>query len=420
MNSAVVLTREEIEALPDAALDRALQGAEAQVRQSQRMVADILDVAAQRKRYKADGHRNVRGWLLALTGISGLEATARVQTMQAMRDLPTAADAFRSGQLGVCQMRLLAKLSIHPRVGDLLPAVERKLVRNARTQPFNRFRTEAHDWQTTADADGVNRDHDRIHRTRNASTATMFGRTQLNAHWGAAQGADISKILQDFEQAEYDHDWAITKGRHGDRACEALMPRTRAQRRADAIHAVFLAAASTPADGRAPEPIVNIHVDLTTLVRRVRSIVTGEPIEDDPTRFELARCHTDDGEPISPDHAVAAALIGRIRRIVYDTEGVVVDLGRTSRLFRGSARRAVLLANRRCAWEGCDAPAATVDHVDEWTGKGGRTDQVNGIPCCNHHNPWRTKHGYRITRQTDGTYHTLRPDGTRINSPPAA
>ena len=53
-----------------------------------------------------------------------------------------------------------------------------------------------------------------------------------------------------------------------------------------------------------------------------------------------------------------------MRRIVYDTKGVPIDLGRTARLYRGSARRAVLLADRRCAWEGCDAPAATVDHRD--------------------------------------------------------
>lgn len=317
-------------------------------------------------------------------------------------------------------MRLLARLSAHPRVGDLLPAVERKLVRKARSQPFGRFRTEAHDWQTTADTDGVNRDHDRIHRTRNAATATMFGRTQLDAHWGAAQGADIVKILQAFEQAEYEHDWTITKAAHGERACEALMPRTRAQRRADAIHAVFLAAASCPAGSKAPEPVVNIHIDLATFTRRLRAIVTGEPVDEDPTSFETACCHTDDGEPISPDHAVAAALIGRVRRIVYDTKGVSIDLGRTARLYRGSARRAVLLANRRCAWEGCDAPAATVDHATEWGTAGGRTDQDNGVPCCNHHNPWRTQHGYRIVRQPDATYHTLRPDGTRINGPPAA
>jgi hypothetical protein len=420
MDVGAVLSREEIEALDGVDLDRALLAAEARARASQREMADILDVAEQRKRHRADGHRNVRGWLLAFTGISGPEATARIQTMRAMRELPHAADAFRAGSIGVCQMRLLARLSAHPRVGDLLPAVERKLVRKARTQPFNRFRIEAHDWQTTADADGVNRDHDRIHRSRNAATATMFGRTQLDAHWGAAQGGDIVKILQAFEQAEYDHDWAITKAEYGDRACEALMPRTRAQRRADAIHAIFLAAASCPAGSKAPEPVVNIHIDLPTFTRRLRAIVTGEAVEDDPTRFETACCFTDDGEPISPDHAIAAALIGRVRRIVYDTNGVVVDLGRTSRLYRGSARRAILLANRRCAWEGCDAPAATVDHTTEWTTNGGRTDQDNGAPCCNHHNPWRTKHGYRIVRQPDATYHTLRPDGTRINSPPAA
>lgn len=198
------------------------------------------------------------------------------------------------------------------------------------------------------------------------------------------------------------------------------MPRTRAQRRADAIHAIFLAAASRPNNSRAPEPVVNIHIDHTTLVRHLHAIITGQPAPDDPTQWDTACCHTDNGEPISPNHAVAAALIGRIRRIVYDTNDVVINLGRTSRLYRGSARRAALLTNRRCAWQGCDTPAATIDHLDEWTTDRGPTNQHNAAPCCNHHNPWRTKHGYRIVRQPDATFHTLRPDGTRINAPPAA
>jgi hypothetical protein len=126
-----VLSREEIEVLDGVDLDRALLAAEARARASQREMADILDVAERRTRHRADGHRNVRGWLLAFTRISGPEATARIQTMRAMRELPHAAGAFREGSIGVCQMRLLARLAAHPRVGDLLPAVERKLVRKA-------------------------------------------------------------------------------------------------------------------------------------------------------------------------------------------------------------------------------------------------------------------------------------------------
>ena len=39
--------------------------------------------------------------------------------------------------------------------------------------------------------------------------------------------------------------------------------------------------------------------------------------------------------PALLDDAVNAALIGHIRRVVYDASGTVIDLGRRSRLFRG-------------------------------------------------------------------------------------
>src|SRR3546814_10370442 len=48
-----------------------------------------------------------------------------------------------------------------------------------------------------------------------------------------------------------------------------LLARTRAQRGADALYAIFMRAASSPADGRAPEPVVNIVVDQQTFVEEI-------------------------------------------------------------------------------------------------------------------------------------------------------
>ena len=57
---------------------------------------------------------------------------------------------------------------------------------------------------------------------------------------------------------------------------------------------------------------------------------------------------------IANDGALGAALVEHVRRVVFDSRGVVVDMGSKSRLFTGTAREAAILARAVCTW-----PAAT-------------------------------------------------------------
>jgi hypothetical protein len=112
---------------------------------------------------------------------------------------------------------------------------------------------------------------------------------------------------------------------------------------------------------------------------------------------------------------LAAALIGHIRRVVFDTAGVVIDLGRRKRLFTGGARDAVFLADRWCIWPGCDLRSGRcqTDHTQPWATSNGPTSPNNGGPACARHNRWK-QHGYRTQRDPTGNWHTYRPDGTEI------
>ena len=62
-----------------------------------------------------------------------------------------------------------------------------------------------------------------------------------------------------------------------------------------------------------------------------------------PADYAKVVCRTHTGRRLHPDDAINTALIAHIRRVVYDTTGTVIDLGRRSRLFRGAARDAVML-----------------------------------------------------------------------------
>ena len=105
---------------------------------------------------------------------------------------------------------------------------------------------------------------------------------------------------------------------------------------------------------------------------------------------------------------------GQVRRVVVDSAGVVINMGRRQRLFRGNARQAVLLQSSRCVVAGCATPIrrCQADHLTEW-GRHGHTDGPNGAPVCGRHNRLKNS-GYRVHRDDEGFWHTYRPDGTEI------
>ena len=158
---------------------------------------------------------------------------------------------------------------------------------------------------------------------------------------------------------------------------------------------------------------MNIVVDQQTFEEHVRAAASGTtPTPPDSNDFSR-RCETVAGVPVDPFTALAAALVGHVRRVVMNAQGVVIDMGRKERLYRGSARIAALLQRLRCTWPGCGRSTRIhIDHLLEWQ-EHGRTDQVNAGPECQPHNVIKSQ-GYRVTRDEEGRWHTYRPDGTEI------
>ena len=94
------------------------------------------------------------------------------------------------------------------------------------------------------------------------------------------------------------------------------------------------------------------------------SVSDGDPLR--------RRSETVNGTLVHPAEILAAALIGHVRRVVYDSAGTVIDLGRKRRLFTGAAREAVMLQSARCMWPGCDVAAGRcqADHLEPWSTTG--------------------------------------------------
>ena len=95
----------------------------------------------------------------------------------------------------------------------------------------------------------------------------------------------------------------------------------------------------------------------------------------------------EDGTPLAMSELARVLCDSQIGRVVLSAESIPLDLGRTQRLYTGAQRRAVIVRDRACTWNGCDVPAAycEVHHIRWWDRDLGPTSVENGILLCSHH-----------------------------------
>ena len=95
---------------------------------------------------------------------------------------------------------------------------------------------------------------------------------------------------------------------------------------------------------------------------------------------------------LGPDDALSA---GEVRRLactasilpaVLGEKSEILDLGRSSRLFKPAQRKAMVVRDKECRAEGCTVPAAWCEahHWGRPWAQGGKTDLKDGVLLC----PW--------------------------------
>jgi hypothetical protein len=381
-------------------------------------MAAVMRAGHRRALHTVDGHRTMRHWARAQINCPAAHASTLQRLAGALDTVGGLGDALRDGHIGVAQATEFARLRAHPRVGGQLDSVSPLLLRHAEQLSYEEFRVVARRWETLADLDGAQRDDDASHERRTATVLEVGGALDVAASGGSGLvTAEMIGIFRQFVEAEFDKDVAARKLESGEVGPASALPRTDAQRRFDALVAIFHAAAVAPADGVAPRPVVNLLVGQATVERLVKRRITGDdPGPGGDLDLALERIESDSGVRVSPDDVLAAAVIGHVRRVVVDGSGVVVDAGRKRRLFTGVAREMALLLAHSCGHLGCTVPArfCEVDHLAEWERDDGGTDQHNGFPRCGTHNPWKTAHRLRSRRDRFGNVVDLRRDGSAM------
>ena len=359
------------------------------------------------------GFFTAAGWMRHHLQLSSAESRVRMQIVRLYDALPAWERAARRGDLGVEQVRLAARTFARTAIRDSFIDQSDRLLDDAINQPFRRFEQLLSNLRELADPDTSRRESEHRHRSRRLTLRREpDGSWRLSARFGDVQGAEINEILAHYNDAEWRTDWHTARQHHGDNADISLdqLDRTDPQRRADALHQALLAAAANPGKGKQPLPTLNVLIDGDTLTTEL----TGG--DHDPARYRDMVCRTQDGEPLPIAEASTMALFAHLRRVVLDSAGTIIDLGRRSRLFTGAARDAVMLTHETCIWFGCDAPIrrTQADHHIEWLRHQGRSSPHNGGPLCGRHNRLKERHRYRVVRRPDGDYDITHPDGTPL------
>ena len=360
--------------------------------------------------FRGQGFFTAKSAVKHMCRLSGPEAHRRVQTARLHAGLPAWGQAEADGRVGVAQSELMARVVANPRLpADVVERHSPTLLDDAVDLPYDHFERNVRTREALADPDGDRTRNDRLYENRDVQIRPRpEGGWTLTGNLPELAGCEFAEIFAWFCEAEWRADWADARNRLGDAATTADLARTEAQRRADALLAMARAAASTPPGSQPPRLTVNILIDHQSFEACLR----GET--PDPTSYRSVVVRTQTGRRLHPDDAVNAALIGHIRRVVYDASGTVIDLGRRSRLFRGNSREAVMLLLTTCVWIGCDRPIAwcDADHSLGWKAHGATVPR-NGGGLCSCHHPLKER-GFHVSRDDVGVWHVIDPDGNEV------
>lgn len=432
---------EECIGLTDRELDDAIRASELAVREHAARRAALVAVAEARGVHRADDHRSMSAYLRATCNTSGGRIATDRKLARLIDAHPAIGDALLAGRISVDHALEISRVHANPRIALLLPHMLGVFLDDAEHSSHREFRDEIDEFIQLADQDGAFADLASAVEGRTAHVSDVGGTLAVAVAGGdPVTTAQFIAIFESFVEGEYRADVAARRETYGDEAELHPLPRTPAQRRYDAMIAMAAATAASPAGRALPDPTVHIVIDehstndaLThagiTLPsgNRVELDDDGNPDHEamlasladelvaDPEAFRHRRCETSTGAKIHPYVALRALLTVHVRRVVVDSQGVVVDYGTKQRLFQGLARDAALLLVSRCSHPGCELPAAwcEIDHNIEWSA-GGCTDQRNANIECGRHNRFKHRERWKVRRDQRGRPYSIRPDGTIV------
>ena len=381
-------------------------------------IAAVTAVVDSRQLFQEHSQSSIKAYLKQQLNCSGPDALRIKRRARLFNQHPEIADVFGDSRIAVGQVDVMASAQQHPRAGAQFAEFAGLFLGQAERLEHDDFADAIKHFVVQADQDGSFSDQKFHEDQRTASVRVDDGAVSVHASGGdPLRSVELKEIFDRAVAAEAHKDFETRRAEHGDDALAHPMPRSGDQRRFDAIYAIFAASVIAPANGKRPIPLVNIVIDPATSLEVLAKyglidLEVADVAKVDPTS---RRCATSTGVAVHPDVALQAMFAGSVRRVMVDAHDVVINMGRTQRLFTGKARQAAQLLAVRCGFRGCDIAAefCDVDHVNPWV-DGGETDQANSLPLCGPHDRRKHRQQLRGRRDRHGRIHLIRPDGSVI------
>ena len=343
----------------------------------------VVEVVREGSRFAAARARLVAAWdarmLWADDGSAGWGCLARECSLHSntakaelgrarkLRTMPATAAALAEGKLSIDQAELLAEAN-QAAIADLFARDEQLLLNDVLSLRLPQARQCVAYWIELAFESIGQERGDRQHDGRHFTAVRTFeGTVDLKGRLDPVAGSEFIDELERLEQQMFETDWATARAEHGPNALPKYLPRTAAQRRADALVEMARRSRAMVPGSQCPKPLFTVLCGYGAFSRM---------------------CELADGTVISPSQLVPLLADADIERIVFDGPSRVIDVGVRRRFFTGALRRAIEVRDRTCQHpSGCDVPAAKchIDHIVRYT-EGGLTVQDNGRCLCPVHN----------------------------------
>ena len=388
----------------------------------------LIGIAAHHARsVDLGGERTFTAWRARTSREGHTAAQAQVNLAHALEDVPGLSAAVQTGQITLTHAGILADglQRAEDPVRERLTHEAANLIETARRVPPQQLRRELDARRTAIEAEQADHTYAAVRAARYVRTRARNGGVSVEGFLDPIAGATLREALD-----------ALTP------TPAAADERTPDQRRADALtlladRTLNIGATKTGAQIR-PHLSVLIREDTWLLLmhrRRIAAEGCATPGQGSATPGQgcampgqaTRQAHVESGLAIEPPLAQlldgtllpyaaldVLACDAFVQRVVLDTTGAPIDLGRTERTYIKDARRAILIRDRHCQWPGCALRATWCEvHHLTWWSKTGPTDQVNGITLCKNHHHTVHDRGVRIT-PTFGGFTFTQHNGTRI------
>lgn len=325
--------------------------------------------------------RHVAAWLATNTGIPRYEANRRVLAARRLQSMHQTRAALERGDIHFAHAVALGKTFDKKHLAWAFELAEAEdLVPAAKTMHWRHFQMVVRKFEQTADPSQGENDADLDEaRSEFKFSPTFEGNYRADGWFGPISGETIDAELKRLCAVLLEKDWAEARDRVGEHATIRDLARTHGQRMKDAL--VEMATRSAGARAGAV-PSINVHVDYETLCQSMNELA-GQPAAYPAEGIR----ETNAGAPISARQLAELSMEGYVRRIVFDSDGQILDFGQKKRFFTGELREAIGLRDRCCQHPGCDLPAVfcEADHITPFS-RGGPTSIGNGQLLCGFHN----------------------------------